>query len=334
MALGIGTRPLPRTLAKDTANAAEKTTAADASAEVQGDAVEVKTPQESTKSEAQTPAPANRETQKGARQQHLRGSQGLASSLHSQLPNQTPSSDALAKDPALLVKTALNAGSSNCAAKQNVGAALGKDPALVEQILKTATPAQAKALGQAGVTAFTQAIANDPSKRTAENFTRMVKLFEAIDPKASAGDVSRELRRTFYPDHGAFMNLGDGGEKTGASKDLTAAVAESHGFLGSIREIKGPDGKELDIAHSLISVDARANSPLTGRARAALYTDVGDGIQGALNAIGIDAGGDMNAPDVRGNDFGEQLGDAAAANPNARLSDLLEANLQPGTFLQ
>jgi hypothetical protein len=92
------------------------------------------------------------------------------------------------------------------------------------------------------------------------------------------------------------------------------------------KDITGPDGKLMDISHSLVALDAYNSSPgFTGYLKSELFTDVGDLATGVFSAFGATGAGGMNMSDFRGNGFGSNLvGNRISNGTRYSLSEMLQ----------
>lgn len=155
-----------------------------------------------------------------------------------------------------------------------------------------------------------------------EKYRAVTKSLEVLSPQSSAADVSRFLRREYYSDE--MLDLG--GYKISTREPvLSAEVAKMNlSPLRAWQEVPGRDGQKLDIAHTFVAVDAYASEPgLNGKAKAYLFTHVGDAATGALSAVGLKDAGNNNEVDQRGNAFGTKAVSRLSDNPTLPLSKLL-----------
>jgi outer membrane protein OmpA-like peptidoglycan-associated protein len=171
-----------------------------------------------------------------------------------------------------------------------------------------------------------------------KNFVRLVKIVEAMEPEASLGDVTRFLRRLYYGDDlltlGGFGMGGGEPQISQGTKDRVIAAE----FKPAWQEIWGPraggnDYRKLDVAHSLVALDAWVNNGASGRLRAWIFTDFGDWATGVLSALDVKDAGNDNPVDKRGNDFGEQLFGTLDDHPFEKLSALLAYCFDPSRYL-
>lgn len=206
-------------------------------------------------------------------------------------------------------------------------------PSLVDQILAQAPAESKKAFGEAVLGSFAEHGRKTEAFRTHENHGRMLQMMEAIDPNATPKDLSRALRREFYSDDqlqfvGATMGSGEP-----KLNDSLKRIFEDR-QLGW-QEITGPDGKKLDIAHSMVALDAALNNEGTsGRLKAWLFTDFGDFASGLLSKIGVTGAGNNNEIDQRGNAFGEQLFETQRDKQFDKLTDLLQHSFASERYLK
>jgi hypothetical protein len=169
---------------------------------------------------------------------------------------------------------------------------------------------------QAEATAALRALSRQGGPVTLDDHLRMVRSLEVLNPNLTARDIAEHVRQRYYPDHPVFMNVG---ATVNPVQPLSEASANL--FMGIPRghqDVRGPDGQLLDIAHTYVGANANLNGrPLAG----AVFTHVGDGIQGALAAVGIGAGGNANDSDLRGNALGSRIGLSASdlATPSLNL---------------
>ena len=209
--------------------------------------------------------------------------------------------------------------------------AVTKNPKMIDRVLATKIGAKQKSTFAKAVSGgFIAHGAKNEKFRSHKNFTRMVKLLEAVDPKATKKDITRALRRRFYPDSKLTLgNMGMGGTDPTISKDLRGILDRQKANLKEgWQEVVGPDGKKVDVAHSLVALDAdiQSGKGVRGRIRAWTFTHFGDWASGVLSKLGIGSYGNNNGVDKRGNDFGDQLLKTNRGGRFDKLSDLLRYN--------
>lgn len=153
---------------------------------------------------------------------------------------------------------------------------------------------------------------------TLEDQVALARSLEVLSPATRANDLVTALRRRAYPDHPVFMPL--------SRDDVKPLTPEAQTLLDSVPfgtqdvALPGAPGRTADIAHAYVGFDAASNGmPVKAR----VYTYVGDEMQELASKVGIDAGGDANVSDLRGNDWGFLMRDAQKAKPNAPLSELI-----------
>ena len=223
-------------------------------------------------------------------------------------------------------------GSDRAAARTGLSDFFSKNPAQLDQLLATGSPADKQNVARAVFQGFL-----DKATPNTGNYQRMVKLAEAMDPNAKLGDLTRALRQQYYGDDMLQLaGFGMGDAKPNLSPELKSMIDGAGGALKKKwQEIPGPDGQPVDIAHSLVALDAQENNPgVNGKVRAWVFTDFGDWATGVLSKLGATGAGDDNPTDQRGNDFGGQLMKSQRTAPAASLSALLSRNLQPDAFLK
>lgn len=209
-------------------------------------------------------------------------------------------------------------------AKGRIADTFVKDPKALDKILEDGTPEEKKAIAMATMEGFTRAARKNQGFATLENFGRITKMAEAIDPKAPSKDIARALRGEYYSNEQLQVgpiNLGK--NKANINQDLRG-VLDRVDLKRDWQEITGPDGKKMDVAHSLVALDAYAQQPgVAGYLKSQLFTDVGDAASQVFSWAGQKGAGDFNKVDLRGNNYGDQLRSRFAQTPDAKLSDLL-----------
>lgn len=222
-------------------------------------------------------------------------------------------------------------------AKDRVGAFFSAHPEKIDQVFKGGTPSaltktQSRDVARLAVGGFAQA-----AKANTENFARLtVLLKQAIDKGDTVAErkyVARALHAAYYGN--AILNFMDE-EPREAGK-----AAESDSIVGDIKadlkkrwkEIPSGKGEIVDVSHAIVAVDIFLSTGST--LSAWTYTDGGDyGSQVTTTVgeigdfIGIDNdwkdAGNLNWPDIRGNDMGERIYDRINDGNMSPLSRLLK----------
>lgn len=212
-------------------------------------------------------------------------------------------------------------GSERTTARNALAEKVIQNPQLVDEFLSAnVSAADKKTFSMNVLEKFSEHGHKTESFRTHTNYMRMVKMMEAIDPNATTKDLARVLRREAYSDSQLqFMGFDMGAGEPNINKDLQSFGLSRLGW----QEVTGPDGKTMDIAHSMVALDADMYNPTLGGFKSWLFTDFGDFASGVLSQVGITGAGNNNVVDQRGNNFGDQLVQDNEAYKYNKLSDLL-----------
>lgn len=221
--------------------------------------------------------------------------------------------------------------------KERVGAFFAAHPEKVDQVFKGGTPSaltktQSRDIARLALEGFAKT-----AKPNTDNFSRLTVLLEhAIEQGDAASErkyLARSLHHAFYGD--SILNFMDEEDRAPMLK------AESDPFVKDIqsdlkkrwKEIPGADGEKVDVSHAIVGVDMYLS---TGSTLAAwTFTDGGDygsqaatGVGTVLDWVNIDNSlkdaGNLNWPDIRGNDMGERIYDRISDGNISPLSRLFK----------
>ena len=137
-------------------------------------------------------------------------------------------------------------------------------------------------------------LANDPSERTLENFTRMVELMEQIDPEASLEDIAQALALDVFYTADELTGLSGIGlidYPEAPSLELNDELRQALQALGPLidRNFKmvqrtTPDGEQflVNMGHAMAAIDCHSRGHM---ARADLYSFGGDILKSPFEGI-------------------------------------------------
>lgn len=260
------------------------------------------------------------------------------------VPKGPPPAPAVVKTARELIDEAVKAqalkGQARDKRREELTHAVFGDVEMLDEALRIGKPGEDKAVAQAVLPGF---VAHGQKLRpfaNYKNYTRLVRMIEALSPQSKPGDIARAMRRVHYDD-GMLSILGAytiGDYEPKVSDELKNFLMFEGGALkAGWQEIWGPRAatepyRLLDVAHSLVAFDAWANN-VDGRLTAWVFTDFGDWVTGLASSAGATGAGNNNAPDQRGNEFGEQLFTTQDDVDFATLSALLEHCFHPTRYL-